>query len=186
MHVRSGHYYRQCHATDPLHRPGCANVDVAGRNEIQSRRRTTGHIAASVNAPEHHVAKAVARLAEFGWASIRRGRTGGVFLTDAGRNIRMGQAIRLLEGDREVIDCNGDRPCPLVACRSRHALAAAKENFYHKLDGYSLNDLTFKFRRKSSSLNYLRRQPGRSKRTSYARTSLSSSSWTRTRGGTVS
>lgn len=105
-------------------------------------RMTTGTIATSVNASEHHVAKAVTRLVELGWVNARRGRTGGLFLTDAGRAIPVGQVIRVLEGDREVIDCEGARPCPLVAaCRLRHALTVAKEAFYRELDQYTLDDL---------------------------------------------
>lgn len=106
-------------------------------------RMTTGIVAASVNASEHHVAKAVTRLVELGWVNSRRGRAGGLFLTDAGRAMPVGQVIRLLEGDREVIDCDRARPCPLVAaCRLRHALTVAKDAFYRELDQYILNDLT--------------------------------------------
>jgi Rrf2 family nitric oxide-sensitive transcriptional repressor len=121
---------------------GLRTMMLLAANQSEQRRMTTGSIALSVNASEHHVAKAVTRLVEFGWVSARRGRTGGLFLTDGGRTMRVGQAIRLLEGDREVIDCDGTRPCPLLpACRLRHALAAAKEAFYRELDQYSLDDL---------------------------------------------
>ena len=106
-------------------------------------RLTTASIAKTVNASEHHVAKAVTRLVELEWVSARRGRTGGLFLTDAGRAMPVGHVIRTLEHDREVIDCDGARPCPLVAaCRLRHALATAKEAFYQELDKYTLDDLT--------------------------------------------
>ncbi|PRC62843.1 transcriptional regulator, partial [Mycobacterium sp. ITM-2017-0098] len=50
--------------------------------------------------------------------------------------------VRELEGDREVIDCEGGSPCPLVAgCRLRRALAKAKEAFYAELDQYTVADL---------------------------------------------
>lgn len=121
---------------------GVRTMMLLAANDTDRHRMTTRSIAASVNASEHHVAKAVTRLVEFGWVSTRRGRTGGLFLTSTGRSVGVGQAIRLLEGDREVIDCDGTRPCPLVpACRLRHALAAAKEAFYRELDQYSLDDL---------------------------------------------
>ena len=105
-------------------------------------RVTTGAIAVKVNASEHHVAKAVTRLVELGCVRAQRGRTGGIFLTDTGRSIPVGRLIRLLEGDREVVDCAGEHPCPLIAgCRLRRALAAAKEAFYRELDEYTIDEL---------------------------------------------
>lgn len=50
--------------------------------------------------------------------------------------------MRRLEGDREVIECGGDDPCPLIAaCRLRRALADAKEAFYRELDRHTITDL---------------------------------------------
>lgn len=105
-------------------------------------RMTTGAIAVRVNASEHHVAKAITRLVGLGCVRAQRGRTGGLFLTDTGRSISVGHLIRQLEGDREVVECVGDQPCPLLAaCRLRHALAVAKEAFYGELDRYTIDDL---------------------------------------------
>jgi Rrf2 family nitric oxide-sensitive transcriptional repressor len=72
----------------------------------------------------------------------RRGRVGGLTLTDAGRDASIGWLVRRLEGDREVIQCGGEDPCPLVAaCRLRKALGDAKEAFYGELDRYTIADL---------------------------------------------
>jgi Rrf2 family nitric oxide-sensitive transcriptional repressor len=111
--------------------------------ESDGRRVTTRTIAAGANASEHHVAKAVSKLAELGMVNARRGRVGGLVLTDAGRTASIGWLVRELEGDREVIECGGDAPCPLIAaCRLRRALAEAKEAFYRELDRYTITDLT--------------------------------------------
>jgi Rrf2 family nitric oxide-sensitive transcriptional repressor len=111
--------------------------------ESTGRRVTTRTIAVSANASEHHVAKAVSRLAELGMVHARRGRVGGLVLTDAGRTASIGVLVRELEGDREVIECGGDNPCPLIAaCRLRRALAEAKEAFYRELDRYTVTDLS--------------------------------------------
>lgn len=105
-------------------------------------RVTTGVIAAKVNASEHHVAKAITRLVALDCVRAQRGRTGGLFLTETGRSMSVGRLIRLLEGDREVVECAGERPCPLLAaCRLRHALAVAKEAFYFELDKYTVDEL---------------------------------------------
>jgi len=110
--------------------------------ESRAERVTTRTIAMAAGASENHIAKAVSRLAELGLVNARRGRTGGLELTAAGREVSVGWLVRRLEGDREVIDCAGEGPCPLVpACRLRRALADAKEAFYTELDRHTISDL---------------------------------------------
>lgn len=110
--------------------------------EADGKRVTTRTIAVGAGASENHIAKAVSRLSELGMVYARRGRVGGLALTDEGRNTSIGWLVRRLEGDREVIECGGDNPCPLVtACRLRRALAEAKEAFYRELDRYTVTDL---------------------------------------------
>lgn len=121
---------------------GLRAVMLLAAGEADGRRVTTGSIAAGANASENHIAKAVARLSDLGLVSARRGRVGGLTLTDEGRNASIGWLVRRLEGDREVVECGGSAPCPLVpACRLRRALADAKEAFYRELDHYTVNDL---------------------------------------------
>ena len=122
---------------------GLRTLMLLASAESTGRRVTTRTIAVGANASEHHVAKAVSRLAELGMVHARRGRVGGLVLTDAGRNASIGTLVRELEGDREVIECAGDNPCPLIAaCRLRRALAEAKEAFYRELDRYTVTDLS--------------------------------------------
>ncbi len=105
-------------------------------------RVTTKLIARQVNASEHYVAKAVSKLSELGFVDSHRGRTGGIFLTERGRSATVGEIVRGLEADVEVVKCDGDHPCPLsAACRLRHVLAEAQEQFYRHLDTCSLEDL---------------------------------------------
>lgn len=121
---------------------GLRAMMLLSAGEFDDHRVTTRHIAASAGASENHIAKAVSRLVELELVQARRGRVGGLSLTDAGRAASIGWLVRELEGDREVIDCEGGSPCPLVAgCRLRRALAAAKEAFYAELDQYTVADL---------------------------------------------
>ncbi|KMO77199.1 transcriptional regulator [Mycolicibacterium chubuense] len=122
---------------------GLRAMMLLAAGEAEGRRVTTRSIASGANASEHHIAKAVSRLADLGMVSARRGRIGGLELTEQGRVASIGGLVRSLEGDREVIECGGERPCPLVpACRLRRALAEAKEAFYAELDRYTVADLT--------------------------------------------
>ncbi|RDI49592.1 RrF2 family transcriptional regulator [Nocardia mexicana] len=105
-------------------------------------RVTAKRIARQVDASEHYVAKAVTKLSDLGLVASQRGRAGGIFLTEAGRTATVGQIVRGLEGDSEVVECLGERPCPLVgACRLRRVLADAQQAFYEELDKYTLSDL---------------------------------------------
>lgn len=121
---------------------GLRAVMLLAAGEFEGQRVTTGQIAANAGASENHIAKAVSRLVELGLVHARRGRIGGLTLTDAGRVASVGWLVRELEGDREVIVCDGETPCPLIAgCRLRPALADAKEAFYAELDRYTVADL---------------------------------------------
>jgi Rrf2 family nitric oxide-sensitive transcriptional repressor len=121
---------------------GLRAMMLLASGESTDRRITTRTIAAGAGASEHHIAKAVSRLVELGMVNARRGRVGGLELTDAGRTASVGWLVRRLEGDREVIECGGDDPCPLIAaCRLRRALAEAKEAFYRELDRHTITDL---------------------------------------------
>lgn len=121
---------------------GLRTLMLLAAGESHERRVTTRTIAVSADASEHHVAKAVSRLVELGMVHARRGRVGGIVLTDAGRTASIGWLVRQLEGDRDVVDCGGANPCPLIAaCRLRRALAEAKAAFYRELDRYTVTDL---------------------------------------------
>lgn len=121
---------------------GLRAMMLLASGESDDRRVTTRMIATGAGASEHHVAKAVSRLVELGMVDARRGRVGGLALTDAGRCASIGWLVRQLEGDREVVECGGDDPCPLIAaCRLRRALADAKEAFYRELDRHTVADL---------------------------------------------
>ncbi len=121
---------------------GLRAMMLLAAGESDDRRVTSRMIATGADASEHHVAKAVSRLVDLGMVNARRGRVGGLELTEAGRTASIGWLIRQLEGDREVVECGGDNPCPLIAaCRLRRALTDAKEAFYRELDRHTVADL---------------------------------------------
>jgi Rrf2 family nitric oxide-sensitive transcriptional repressor len=103
---------------------------------------TTREVAEIMNVPYAHMAKAVARLQHLGVVEARRGRGGGLGLTGQGRAASVGWLVRELEGEGEVVTCEGDTPCPLRgACRLRRALRDAQEAFYATLDPLTVADL---------------------------------------------
>ncbi|MFJ7065834.1 RrF2 family transcriptional regulator [Streptomyces sp. NPDC101115] len=103
---------------------------------------TTREVAESMAVPYAHMAKVVTRLQHLGVVEARRGRGGGLALTELGHRSSVGWLARTLEGDDEVVACEGDPPCPLrTACRLRGALREAQEAFYRTLDPLTVADL---------------------------------------------
>ncbi|MFD6425688.1 RrF2 family transcriptional regulator [Streptomyces sp. NPDC060198] len=103
---------------------------------------TTREVASVMRVPYTHTAKVVARLQHLGLVEARRGRGGGLALTGAGRTASIGGLVRELEGEGDVVECEGDTPCPLLAaCRLRGALRRAQEAFFAELDPLTVTEL---------------------------------------------
>lgn len=108
-----------------------------------SQRTTAKEVAVGVGAPHTHVAKVVSRLQHLGVVEARRGRNGGLTLTERGRNASVGWIVRALEGPGDVVGCLDTPPCPLLnGCKLRGALSGAKEAFFASLDSIIVRDLT--------------------------------------------
>jgi len=106
----------------------------------RDRLLTIDELAESLDVPRHHLAKVVQRLQHLELLETVRGRSGGVRLAAAARSASVGGIVRELEGETEVVDCDG---CPLNSgCRLRRALRAAQEAFYVSLDPITVEELT--------------------------------------------
>ncbi|MFI6013903.1 RrF2 family transcriptional regulator [Streptomyces sp. NPDC051243] len=104
---------------------------------------TTREVAADMEVPYTHAAKVVAELQHLGLVDARRGRGGGLSLSAKGRTASVGAIVRAFEGDGDVVECEGDTPCPLnSACRLRGALRRAQEAFFASLDPLTVADVT--------------------------------------------
>ncbi|MEK2477681.1 RrF2 family transcriptional regulator [Streptomyces noursei] len=103
---------------------------------------TTREVAEAMDVPYTHMAKAISRLQHLGVVEARRGRGGGLALTGLGHQASVGWLVRELEGEDEVVACEGDPPCPLrAACRLRRALREAQEAFYATLDPLTVSEV---------------------------------------------
>ncbi|MEU6670284.1 Rrf2 family transcriptional regulator [Streptomyces sp. NPDC046727] len=103
---------------------------------------TTRQVAADMDVPYTHAAKVVAELQHLGLVDARRGRGGGLALTERGRTASVGAVVRTFEGDGDVVECEGATPCPLNSgCRLRGALRRAQEAFFAALDPVTLSEI---------------------------------------------
>lgn len=71
-----------------------------------------------------------------------RGRTGGVALAKPASDYRIGDVVRLMECNEEMVNCDEPR-CPLLngGCRLRGVLANAREAFYRELNAVTLDQI---------------------------------------------
>lgn len=104
---------------------------------------STREVAQQLNVSYAHATKVVTRLGELGMVTTKRGRGGGLCITELGRGASVGWLARRLEGDGEVVTCEGDKPCPLRGgCLLRGALRDAQEAFFASLDAVTIEDVT--------------------------------------------
>ena len=112
-------------------------------SEADGSGPTTRSVADQMAVKYTHAAKVVARLQSLDVVETRRGRHGGLSITEHGRTVSIGRLVRELEGTSEVIECEGANPCPLrSACRLRAVLRDAQEAFFRELDPFTVTDLT--------------------------------------------
>jgi Rrf2 family nitric oxide-sensitive transcriptional repressor len=110
---------------------------VAGESTPATRQ-----VAADMGVPYTHAAKVVAELQHMGLVDARRGRGGGLALSEKGRTASVGAVVRAFEGEGDVVECEGETPCPLNSgCRLRGALRRAQEAFFATLDPVTVADI---------------------------------------------
>ncbi|MCB9795891.1 MAG: Rrf2 family transcriptional regulator [Alphaproteobacteria bacterium] len=92
----------------------------------------------------HHLRKVIQALAQAELVTTSRGRGGGVQLARPSSEIRVGEVVRALETDLDIVECFGTGPvsCAIApACRLKVALRGATEAFLSHLDQISLAEV---------------------------------------------
>ena len=108
----------------------------------KERRVTITDIAEHFSIPRNHLIKVVQRLSNLNYIHAVRGRNGGISLGDTAMNIRLGDVVRNMEANLEVIDCNMPSTCPILPqCRLKGILQQATDAFLSVLDQYTIADL---------------------------------------------
>ncbi len=103
---------------------------------------TIAEIAAQFEVPHNHLIKVANRLGKLGLIKAIRGRNGGLVLAMPAENILLGDALRGLEGDPPLVNCD-DPPCVLGGrCLLTGALSSGLSAFYAHMNGYTLADVS--------------------------------------------
>lgn len=112
----------------------------------EGRLVTIEELAGRHRVSRNHLMKVAQTLVGLGLVRGVRGRRGGLALALPPEDIRMGNVVRMLETDMELVACLGNKPasCALVSlCRLTGAFRGAVEAFLAELDRLTLADLVF-------------------------------------------
>jgi Rrf2 family nitric oxide-sensitive transcriptional repressor len=99
-------------------------------------------IARTYGVSQNHLMKVVNDLANAGYVTSLRGRSGGLKLGRPAEAINIGEVVRHTEEGFELLDCTSCFIAP--ACGLNAALAEALRAFMAVLDSYTLADLIAK------------------------------------------
>ncbi len=110
----------------------------------RERLATIPEIAAAYDISENHLMKVVHQLARSGVIESVRGKGGGIRLAREPEAIRLGQVVRVSEGNAPIVECLSDDAgaCRIApACRLSAILVRAFDALFATLDEYTLADL---------------------------------------------
>lgn len=91
----------------------------------------------------NHLVKVVHRLAQLGYITSSKGKGGGIRLAHEAQEIRIGDLVRHLEPNMELVECfnHETNTCRVIdSCRLKHYLLEANTAFIAALNRYTLAD----------------------------------------------
>lgn len=104
---------------------------------------TIAEIASAHQISEAHLMKITHQLALAGWIETLRGKGGGMRLARAPADINLGEVVRSMESDFQLVECFGPaNQCVITRqCQLTSVLQGALASFMTHLDQYTLADL---------------------------------------------
>ena len=102
---------------------------------------TIAELAQALQVSENHLMKIVHFMAKQQWIITARGRGGGIRLNPESLHLRLGEIVRILQADQNIVECNTP-PCVLRSnCGLKGILDQMMNQIYHSLDYYTIADL---------------------------------------------
>lgn len=129
----------------------------------QHRLSTIGEISDTYGLSANHLMKIIHNLGKLGYVDTVRGRGGGIRLAGTPQEINLGQLVRQVEPDFEIVECfdasRRDNCIIAPACRTQWVFEKAMQAFLDVLDSYTLADLLQDSTRLSALLSIVPMQP---------------------------
>lgn len=116
------------------------------------RLATISNIANAYDISRNHLVKVVHELAGHGFVETFRGKGGGMQLARDADDIVIGEVVRRMEGNLEIVNCTAPSCTILSGCLLQGVLYEARDAFLATLDGYTLEDLLRRRRTRLGSL----------------------------------
>lgn len=114
-------------------------IFVALREE--GTQATINEICDHFTMPRNHLIKVVQRLGQLGYLRTQRGKGGGLRLGRPAEEIVVGDVVRAMEPNLDIVECTSP-DCPLMGgCHLRSILDEAMDAFLDVLARYTLSDL---------------------------------------------
>ena len=105
-------------------------------------RATIAEVAGGYGISENHLMKVAHQLGQAGYVATLRGRGGGLQLARPAAAITVGEVVRRMEPDMDIVPCFAEGNCAILpACRLKHAMQKARQAFLAVLDGVTIEDL---------------------------------------------
>jgi len=105
---------------------------------------STQEISEKYGISKHHLVRVVQTLAQHGYVELRAGRAGGVRLSRAPHQIRLGDVVRDAEPNMRLVECfdRETNRCPIApVCSLKGMLREALEAFLASLNRFTLADV---------------------------------------------
>lgn len=110
----------------------------------EGRPSTVSDVASTYGLSRNHLLKVALNLGRLGYVKTMRGRSGGVALALAPKDINVGAVVRAMEDDFALVEClRPDGGCCIItpACRLKGIVRKATDAFLEVFDAYTLDDL---------------------------------------------
>ncbi|MGH1401019.1 MAG: RrF2 family transcriptional regulator [Acinetobacter tandoii] len=102
---------------------------------------TIAEIATDLQVSQNHLVKVVHFMGKQNWLITTRGKGGGIRLHPNAVHLKVGEAVRILQGENQIVECNNP-PCVLRSqCGLKGILDQALEQFYQYLNQYTLGEV---------------------------------------------
>ena len=106
----------------------------------EDRMTNISQVTAVYGVSRNHMVKIINQLSRAGFVTAVRGKKGGIRLGRPAAQIRIGDVVRELE-PLTLVNCSGEFCHIGPACRLKHVLNQAVQNFLNELDQYTLADM---------------------------------------------
>lgn len=105
------------------------------------RKVNISEIAEKCDVPRNHLVKVIHSMSTKGLLETTRGKGGGVRLSKPADEITVGEVVRQMEGNLNIIECFEPK-CPIVPrCKLRGVLDEARDSFMSTLEKFTISDL---------------------------------------------